>query len=79
MAYAYWNYANFLAKRNDYISAINYNYLAMNLATMIFEINEKEKVPIIIEFQNKFNKETIFYVAIIFTFFFYFIMVIKFI
>ncbi|MEO2154533.1 MAG: S16 family serine protease [Nanoarchaeota archaeon] len=79
MAYAYWNYANFLAKKNDYISAINYNYLAMNLATMIFEINEKEKVPIIVEFQNKFNKETIFYLTIIFTFFFYFIMIVKFI
>jgi predicted S18 family serine protease len=85
MAYSYWKYANEIAKKDkDYYSAINYNYLAMNLATMIYEISTNNTQTFqSFEFNNKKENDesivlyvfliisTLYYILILRTFFSY--------
>ncbi|HIQ50526.1 MAG TPA: hypothetical protein EYH54_00975 [Nautiliaceae bacterium] len=79
MAYSYWKYANEIVKKEkDYYLAINYNYLAMNLATMIYEISDdllsnKEKL-IIVEKKKKDYKTFIVYLFLVLVIIYYLII-----
>lgn len=58
MAYSYWKYASEIAKKEkNYYLAINYNYLAMNLATMIYEISSNNQKKIYLKTKEKSKKQ----------------------
>ena len=77
MAYAYWNYAKYLAEKDkDYTSAISYNYYAINLATMIYEIN-REEVPVLVKINYNENNNSLIYLAVILSFVAFFLLTSK--